>query len=203
MKRKSADTKDAKLNGKAKTTHGKRNAAKKLPSKVAAIGIEGALPQAHEARPGPGRPLEYRREFAAVARGMAKMGATDFEIAEELGVVTSTLWLWRSKFREFSNSLLEGKHAFDDRAERSLAMKAIGYTYHSEKIFCHEGEVIRVPIVEHVPPDVGAIKMWLGNRRPEKWKEKAELKLSPDEAFLEMLKIVSEGGLRSEGGARK
>ena len=83
---------------------------------------------------GVGRPTDYKPQFVAIARAMAKLGGTDFEIAEELGVTTSTLWLWRSKHPELSNALNEGKDVWDDRAERSLAMKAVGYSYHSEKI---------------------------------------------------------------------
>jgi hypothetical protein len=38
-----------------------------------------------------GRPPAYQPKFSDIARGMAKLGATDFEIAEELGVATSTV----------------------------------------------------------------------------------------------------------------
>ena len=106
---------------------------------------------------------------------------------------TSTIWYWRSKHEEFSSALNEGKDAFDDRVERSLAMKASGYSYHSEKIILSDGAVIRVPIVEHVPPEVGAIKLWLGNRRPDKWKDKQEVKLDSDAAFLKVWQAISEG----------
>jgi hypothetical protein len=120
-----------------------------------------------------GRPPAYQPKFSDIARGMAKLGATDFEIAEELGVATSTVWRWRSKHPDFCSALIEGKDFFDDRVERSLAQKAIGYSYHSEKIMSFEGAVIRADIVEHVPPDVGAIKMRLGNRRPVAQKKTA------------------------------
>ena len=60
----------------------------------------------------------------------------------------------------------------DDRVERSLYHRAVGYSFESEKIFHHQGEVVRVPIIEHVPPDVGAAMSWLKNRRPDKWRDK-------------------------------
>ena len=51
--------------------------------------------------------------------------------------------------------------------ERSLYSRAVGYSFNSEKIFCNkDGEVTRVPIVEHVPPDVTAQIFWLKNRKP-------------------------------------
>jgi hypothetical protein len=45
----------------------------------------------------------------------------------------------------------------DARVKRSLYSRAVGYSFNSEKIFCNkDGEVTRVPIVQHVPPDVTA-----------------------------------------------
>jgi hypothetical protein len=138
-----------------------------------------------------GRPIEYQPKFADVARGMAKLGGTDFEIAEELGISTSTLWRWRSKYEDFSSALSEGKNAFDDRAERSLAQKAVGYSFHTEKVFQFEGRVVRAALVEHIAPNVGALKMWLGNRRPDKWKDKQEVNVTGAEAFVAVWKSIS------------
>jgi hypothetical protein len=66
-------------------------------------------------------------------------------------------------------SLLEES---DARVERSLYNRAVGYSFNSEKIFCNkDGEVTRVPIVEHVPPDVTAQIFWLKNRDPARWRD--------------------------------
>jgi hypothetical protein len=147
-------------------------------------------PPDHAPNPG-GRPTAYRPEFAKVAKGMSRLGATDFDIAEELGVTTVTIWNWRSKHQEFFNALLEGKEAFDDRIERSLAQRAAGYSYHSQKVMQFEGQTVRADIIEHIAPDVGAIKLWLGNRRPDKWKEKAEVNVTGAEAFVAVWKAIS------------
>ena len=56
-------------------------------------------------------------------------------------------------------------------------MRAVGYSYHSEKFLQYEGQMIRAPIVEHVPPDVNACRLWLMNRRPDKWRDKPEVSL--------------------------
>src|SRR5262249_55666763 len=141
------------------------------------------LPEPH---PVMGRPIAYQRAFADIARAMAKLGATDYEIAEELCVVTSTVWRWRSKHPDFCSALIEGKDFFDDRVERALAQKAVGYTYNSEKVMQFEGQVVRADIVEHIPPDVSAIKLWLSNRRPDKWREKQEVTVTGAEAFVQM-----------------
>jgi hypothetical protein len=60
----------------------------------------------------------------------------------------------------------------DDRVERSLYNRAIGYSYDAVKIFCDKnGKVTRVPCREHVPPDVTACIFWLKNRNPAKWRD--------------------------------
>ena len=121
-----------------------------------------------------GRPTKYRPEFAAVALALCKRGATDFELAQEFGVATSTIWRWQVSREDFCSALREGKDAFDDRVERALAQRAIGYTFHTKKIMQHQGAPVIVEYAEHVPPDVGAAKLWLLNRRPDRWKDKQE-----------------------------
>lgn len=183
-KRKAKNASTAKGRGRGRPP---KHAPAPLPP-IASIGID-AFPH----NDGPGRPTDYRPEYVKIARAMAKLGGTDFEIAEELGVKTSTIWRWRSKYPDFCSALNEGKEEFDNRIERSLAMKAAGYSYHSEKIIVSEGGVIRVPIVEHVPPEVGAAKLWLGNRRPDKWRDRSEVKLDSSEAFQKIWLAISNG----------
>lgn len=172
--------------------------AKKPPGRVVAIGIDvpslDDLQAEAEAAKGPGgRPESYHPRFAEIARAMCRLGATDFDLACEFGVRTETIWSWRCKYPEFSNSTLEGKEAFDNRIERSLAQRAAGYSYHTEKVFNYEGQIIRAEIVEHVPPDVSAIRLWLMNRRPEVWRDKQEVKLDGSDAFLKVWQAISEG----------
>ena len=116
-----------------------------------------------------GRPTAYKPEYAAVAKALCKRGATDYELAQEFGVTTVTIWRWQGKHADFCNALKIEKAAYDDRVERSLAQRAIGYTYDSEKVFNSNGEILRADIVEHIPPDPGAAKLWLTNRRREDW----------------------------------
>ena len=69
-----------------------------------------------------------------------------------------------------------GKEEADARVKRSLYGRAVGYSLNSEKIFCNkDGEVTRVPIVEHVPPDVTAQIFWLKNRDPARWRDAWQL----------------------------
>ena len=66
-----------------------------------------------------------------------------------------------------TSALAAGKAEADGRVERSLYMRAVGYSYDAEKIFCDKnGNVTKVPYREHVPPDVTACIFWLKNRDP-------------------------------------
>jgi hypothetical protein len=63
-------------------------------------------------------------------------------------------------------------------ARQSLAQRALGYSYHAEKAFQHQGEVMKVQYVEHVPPDVAAAKFWLLNRRRAEWSDTSRHELT-------------------------
>lgn len=117
-----------------------------------------------------GRPPKFKPEYVEIARAMCENGATDYEIAEEFGVKTSTIWRWTAKYPDFC-SALQTKSGYDNRVERKLAERAMGYTYHTEKVFQFQGQPVKVQTVEHVPPDPGAAKLWLSNRRPKEWRE--------------------------------
>ena len=120
-----------------------------------------------------GRPTEYRAEFVEIAASMCLNGATDAEVAEELGVSLSAYYLWRAKYPEFLEALRYGKENADDRVERSLYHRAIGFTYPAVKVsFDKDGNPLFARYMEYYPPDTGAAKMWLMNRRPKEWREK-------------------------------
>lgn len=118
-----------------------------------------------------GRPPKYKPEFARIAAALCRRGATDYELAEEFEVSTVTIWRWQCQHEEFSRACIVEKGAFDERVKRALAQRAVGYSYHTEKVFQFQGEVVRAKVVEHMPADVGAAKHWLANRRPEEFRE--------------------------------
>lgn len=109
---------------------------------------------------------------------MCEQGATNTEIARELGITTATLHRWRIRYPEFCSALQSGKAISDDRVERSLYERANGYEYKAEKIFCQDGKIIRAKYTERVPPDVAAAFIWLKNRRPNDWRDRKDVALS-------------------------
>ncbi len=105
------------------------------------------------------------------------MGATDAEITRFFDVSVPTLSSWAAIHEDFGAALQKGGAVADERVKRSLYQRATGYSYESEKIIydAKRGEVIRVPIVVHVPPDVTAQIFWLKNRDPKNWRDRREV----------------------------
>lgn len=125
------------------------------------------------------RPTKYdSKVHPQLAEAWAAAGKINTEIAEKLGIAESTLRLWEKRHKAFSAALKSGRSPSDDRVERSLFERAIGYSNpNAVKIFLPQGstEPIYAPYTEHYPPEVVACIFWLKNRRPEKWRDKQEL----------------------------
>lgn len=145
-----------------------------------------------------GRPSSFKPEYVDQARKLCKLGATDVELADFFGVSVTTIKNWQSEHDEFLSALKAGKEQADDRVERSLYHRATGYTYDSEKVFQFQGEVIRAPIREHVPPDTTAAIFWLKNRRKAEWRDRTEhVQGTPDQFARmtdeELLAVIEQG----------
>lgn len=136
--------------------------------------------KAQETRPErkkPGRPSKFTPEMVEQARRLCMLGATDREIADFFHVSESTLNLWKLEHPAFSESLKLGKDAADDRVEKSLYRRALGYSHEAVKIFADPktGAEQIVPFTEHYPPDTTAAIFWLKNRKPAEWRDRQEL----------------------------
>lgn len=118
-----------------------------------------------------GRPTKYKKGFARKAEKLCNLGATDEEIADFFGVHVVTIYRWKNKHPEFCNALKVGKGRADDRVERSLYQRALGYSHPEDKIFASAGEPLIVPTVKHYPPDTTAAIFWLKNRRAAEWRD--------------------------------
>jgi hypothetical protein len=122
-------------------------------------------------------PIKHPRE----AEFLCQRGAVDREIAEFFNIQLSTFYYWRNAHPEFCEAMKVGKEIADDRVERSLYNRAVGYSYDSVKIMAVAtgggggSQVVETPYVEHVPPDVKAAIRWLEARRPEVWRRSLAL----------------------------
>ena len=122
-----------------------------------------------------GRPPKYSQAYAKQAEKLCQLGATDEDLADFFGVSIRTIERWRVEYVGFCRAVKNGKDAADDAVERSLFKRAMGYTFDSEKIFHHEGKIVRAQTREHVPPDTASIIFWLKNRRKDVWRDKQDI----------------------------
>jgi hypothetical protein len=99
------------------------------------------------------RPTKYKDEFAKVAESMAKLGATDIEIADALGIEVRTLYRWKAENKAFCQAVRVGKEVADARIERSLYARANGYEHDEVDIRVVGHQIIQTPIRKFYPPD--------------------------------------------------
>jgi hypothetical protein len=122
------------------------------------------------------RPSTYKPEYAVQAKEICMLGATDLEIARFFKVSNFTIWAWSNKYKEFAEAIKVGKTAFDDRVERSLAMRALGFEKEVEEVkITKDGDIVRYKYTKYYAPDTVAGIFWLKNRRSGEWREKTEV----------------------------
>jgi len=124
-----------------------------------------------------GRPTLYREEFCEQARKLCLLGATDRELADFFGVVEDTIYEWKSRHAEFSESITRGKIRADAEVVDKLYHRALGYDHPAVKIFLPAGaiEPVCVPYTQHYPPDTQAASLWLRNRQGNRWRDRHEV----------------------------
>lgn len=130
-----------------------------------------------------GRPTKFQEGYVEQARKLCMLGATDQEIADFFEVEVRTIYRWKAEHDEFCQSLKAGKEVADERVERSLFQKAIGYEQEEVKIFMPAGAEgpVYAPFRAKVAPDTTAAIFWLKNRRPDLWRDKQQTELTgPD-----------------------
>lgn len=130
-----------------------------------------------------GRPTDYDPTFAVQAKKLCRLGATDGELAEFFGVSTRTIHRWKHIHDDFCHSIRSGKEKADERVERSLYQKAVGYDFTEQqavkiKVDQHKEEVEVVNVERHAPADTTAAIFWLKNRRKNDWRDKHDHEVS-------------------------
>lgn len=106
----------------------------------------------------PGRPSKYDAAIhvPAVER-TAQGGATWSLIAQACDVSLPTVMSWAEKHSEFLEAVTHAKDAADDLVENALFRRALGDW--------------------NTPPDTKACTVWLGNRRPKKWRDTSRIEV--------------------------
>ena len=121
---------------------------------------------------GGGRKPKYKKEYAEWAEKLCKLGATDKDLANAFGVSEMAINRWKKIYIEFQLALKDGKEHADANVADRLYQRAMGYTHPEEKIFNHNGEIVRANTIKHYPPDTTAAIFWLKNRRKDQWRDK-------------------------------
>lgn len=142
-------------------------------------GTSGVSRDPDPASPTSGRAARYRVTYLEQARKLAAMGAVDSEIADFFAISTRQLIRWKLEHPAFAEATRVGEAAADDRVERSLYQKAVGYYYTEqqaikikiqEKAGTFHEEVVVVDVERFMPPQGNADLTWLRQRAP-RWSE--------------------------------
>lgn len=106
-------------------------------------------------------------------------GATDKQIAENLGIAYSTFREYIKANSALSAALKRGKEVIDTEVENALLKRALGYDYDEVTEEQSDGKMVVTKIVhKHIVPDTTAQIFWLKNRAPEKWRDKLQVDAS-------------------------
>lgn len=121
--------------------------------------------------------------------GWARDGLTDEQIAVNMNIVPSTLYEWKKKYSEISESLKRGKEVIDRQVENALLKRALGYKY--DEIIREQMEngdlVITKVVTKEVHPDTTAQIFWLKNRKPADWRDKQNIEHSGTISYESLL----------------
>ncbi len=141
-------------------------------------------------------------------QGWARDGLIDKDIAHNIGIGYSTLREWKKLYPEIGEALRKGKEVVDRIVENALYKSAIGFMQKIKKpVRIKEveydpktGKKIResekwVQVEEeiYIAPQVTAQIFWLKNRKPDQWREKNDLTLTPSNGVLESLMELHHG----------
>lgn len=122
------------------------------------------------------RPSKYHTHVQPkldLVKGWAADGLSNEQIADNLGIATSTFHEYRKEFSEFSDAIKKGKEMSDYQVQNALFETAKGFSYYEETTNAI-GDVVRVE--KYAKPNTTAQIFWLKNRCPEKWRDKSEVK---------------------------
>lgn len=115
--------------------------------------------------------------------GWARHGATNQQIALNLGIGQSTFDAYLREHEELVDALNAGREDAEIIVENALFKKATGYkaverTKERRKVLDEDGKwtgewemVTTKKAIKHIQPDVNAIQYWLEHRAPHRWEK--------------------------------
>ncbi len=127
------------------------------------------------------RPTKFKPEFVKVAAALCRLGSTEVEVADALGVNRITLWRWQAEYKALRTAMHLAKKEADARVERSLYASAVGYEHDEIDIRVVDGKIVKTKIRKIYPPVPTSMIFWLKNRRSHEWRDKIDHTLSNPE----------------------
>ena len=112
-------------------------------------------------------------------RELSKQGYNEKEIASVFGVPERTWRVYKKERAALSAAIVEGRRKAQSDITNALYKRATGFTEQVEELVAvrdAQNNLVRHDvkrIKKYFPPDMGAIRMWLGYRSPEKWGDKS------------------------------
>lgn len=130
-------------------------------------------------------------EKLILLEGWRRDGLDYDQIAHNMGIVRSTLSLWRTKFKDISDALKRGSEVSTYEIENALYKAAKGHFVEEVEIIETESDRFGKTITKqkrkrYIPPSVTAQIFILKNRRCDVWKDR-QLNFSQNEGMLEAL----------------
>jgi len=160
-----------------------------------------------------GAPTKYdAKKYPEQAAFLARRGITQADIADFFHVTTRTLRNWMAAHVEFAEAMASNNEAFDERVERALAERALGYEVDEVQWFNVDKTLVSKTVRKHYPPDVTACIFWLKNRQGDRWRDvqrheiSATLKSSEElrqDLLSEFKDLVDQGLLALPSPQRK
>lgn len=127
-----------------------------------------------------------------VVKLLSRKGFIDPEIAFVLGVSKTTLNNWKKRDPDFFAALNDWKQEANERVERALFERAVGYSHPETKAQWvndeNGGRWETITMEKYYPPETGAACFWLKNRSPEEWKDRQEVAMTGIDGLAERIK---------------
>lgn len=127
---------------------------------------------------GRGRPTKYSRLYASLAEDLCSHGATDLELAKQLGVTEKTLNNWKRAHPEFLQAIKVAKETADAKVVNALYQRALGGMVTEWHVVRSGGRTVSTTVTRELSPDTAAAIFWLKNRQRSQWRDRREVAFS-------------------------
>ena len=133
-----------------------------------------------------GRKRKYTKKMVKIARTMFLLGASNVDVYKALKIGEATFYEYMNKYPEFAEARADAMEINVMKVEDSLLKRAVGYIAEETLVEVKQtagGKEIPTAIKKtkkHIPADVAAIRFYLKNMSPEKWKEIQDINIKAD-----------------------